>query len=293
VRTCPLLLAALLVSACSPREAPPHREAAAATAAAPTAVAKGVVEAESGLVHVVAPREGLLVGAMAKEGDHVAAGQPLATLEARQSQLVLGATSAQLDAVRAQVEVAAARSQAADRDAARLKRLAGQDAAPRQEAEQAESLAAVARGDYRQAQAALRVAEARRRLDAYEVAVRVVRAPMAGVIVRRDTAPGAYAIGAGPLFLLEPDGRRIVRAELDEAFADRVRPGGAATVSREFQQGQAYPARVVRVADVLAGPAIAGDGAAKADTRVVSVVLSLDGATDLRLGQRVLVRFAP
>jgi hypothetical protein len=64
-------------------------------------------------------------------------------------------------------------------------------------------------------------------------------------------------------------------------------------VSREFQQGQAYPARVVRVADVLAGPAIAGDGAAKADTRVVSVVLSLDGATDLRLGQRVLVRFAP
>lgn len=293
-RSSAVLLAwlALQVGACAPRDAHPPAARSNATPSV-SAVAKGVVDAEAGLVQIRAPREGTITRLDVEAGERVAAGQPLAILDGQQARLGLGATDADLGARQAQLEVAQAHAIGAEREAARLARLAAQDAAPRQDADQAANAAMVARGEQRQAAQALRVAQARRRIDAYEVEVRVVRAPLAGRIVRRDAVAGAYAPAAGPLFLLEPDGRRVVRAELDESFADRVRPGAAATVTPEFQPGRTYRARVLRIADVLTGAAIAEDATAKADTRVVSVLLTLDGTTDLKIGQRVLVRFTP
>ncbi len=258
-----------------------------------SAVAKGVVDAEAGLLQVRAPRDGTVTRLHVEVGERVTAGQPLATFDLQQARLGLEAADADLGARRAQVEIARAHAVGAAREATRLARLVAQDAAPRQDADQAATAALVARGEQSAAEEALRVSQARRRIDAYEVEVRVVRAPMAGRIVRRDTVAGAYAAAAGPLFLLEPDGRRVVRAELDESFADRVRPGMSATVTPEFQSSRAYRARVLRVADVLTGASIPEGSNAKADTRVVSVLLTLDGTTDLKIGQRVLVRFTP
>ena len=287
-----ILLLALLAAGCTakPAHTPDRRPSAEPTA---PAVAKGVVDAEGGLVSVRSPREGVVMRLMAEVGDHVAAGQPLAALDARQAGLALDATAAELADRGAQAQVAAARAQGAEREAGRLARLAALDAMPRQEAEQAATAAAVARGEHHQAAEGLRVAQAKRRLDAYEVEVRTVRAALAGKIVRRDTVAGAYVNASTPLYLLEPDGRRVVRAELDEAFADRVKPGAAAIVSPEFRDGHAYHARVLRVSDVLSGASLGEEAGGKTDTRVVTVLLALDGPTDLRIGQRVLVRFAP
>jgi multidrug resistance efflux pump len=283
-----LLLAVLALSACSRPEPAPHAEGAASAA-----VAKGVVEAQGGLLRLLAPRDGVVVEALAQEGDTVAAQQPLARLDDRQPRLVLAAAAAELGDRRAQVEVAAARAAGAERDAARLGKLAAADAATRQDAEQAATAAAIARGEHHQALEALHAAEARQRLNAYEVEVRTVRAPGPGRVVRRTMAPGAYVAAATPLFVMEPQGPRIVRAELDEAFADRVRPGMSATVSREFQSGRSYAAKVLRVSDVLGGPSLTEDAVARADARVIAVILALPPGADLRLGQRVLVRFAP
>jgi multidrug resistance efflux pump len=283
-----LLLAVLALAACS-RPAPNSR----AEGPAPAAVAKGVVEAQGGLLRVLAPRDGVVVEALAQEGDMVADRQLLARLDDRQPRLVLAATAAELGDRRAQLEVAAARAAGAEREAARLHNLAAADAATRQDADQAATAAAIARGEQHQAQEALHAAEARRQLNAYEVEVRTIRAPHPGRIVRRTIAPGAYVAAATPLFVMEPAGPRIVRAELDEAFADRVMPGMSATVSREFQAGRSYAAKVLRVSDVLSGPSLAEDAVARADARVIAVVLALQPGADLRLGQRVLVRFGP
>ncbi|MBU2363746.1 MAG: HlyD family secretion protein, partial [Alphaproteobacteria bacterium] len=171
--------------------------------------------------------------------------------------------------------------------------LAAADAATRLEAEQAATAAVVARGEHRQAIQALAASQARQRLAAYDVEVRTIRAPIAGHVVRRTAAAGAFVAAASPLFVIEPDGARLVRAELDEAFADRVTARTRAVVTREYQQGQTYPAQVVRVSDLLSGPALADDAASRPDARVVSVMLSLPPAADLRLGQRVVVRFNP
>jgi multidrug resistance efflux pump len=290
MRAWPLLLV-LALAGCSRRDAPPPR--ADASAAAPMAVAQGVVDSEAGLLRVRAPRDGVIDRTLVEEGDHVAAGQALATLQDRQVRLGLGVASAEVADRKAQLDVAAAKAAAADRDAQRLARLAQADAGPRQDAERAATAAAIARSEEHQASAALQAAQARRELGAYEVQVREVRAPVGGRIVRRTATPGAFVGASTSLFVLEPDGRRIVRAELDEAFAGRVHPGMSAMVTRQFQAGTAVPAKVLRVSDILVGPSLPDEPTAKADSRVVTVLLSLSGRQDLRLGERVLVRFTP
>ena len=106
-------------------------------------------------------------------------------------------------------------------------------------------------------------------------------------------APGAFVTAAQTLFLLAPDGPRQVRAELDEAFADRVGLHSTAMIAREFQPGPEVPARVARISDLLGTPTLAEDETPRPDSRAISVVLDLPPGTDLRLGQRVLVRFRP
>lgn len=284
------LLLLLALAGCS-RAPPSHRDAAPPVA--PIAVAQGVVDAEAGLIRVRAARDGVVERSLAEEGDHVAAGQSLATLQDREARLSLDVASADVADRRAQAEVAAAKAAGADRDAQRLTRLAQADAGTRQDAERAMTAAAIARSEVAQASAALLAAQARRQLGVYEVQARDVRAPVGGRIVRRTTAAGAFVSASTSLFVLEPDGRRVIRAELDEAFADRVRPGMAAVVTRQFQAGRAHSAHVLRVSDILSGPSLPDEPTAKADTRVVTVVLTLAEPEDLRLGERVLVRFTP
>lgn len=257
------------------------------------AVAKGVVEAQGGLVRLVAPRDGALAAIAAEEGSHVAAGDVLAQLDDRQARLQLASAEADVGQRQAELAVAASRAAGAARESRRLSMLAAADAATRQDAEQAATLASVAEGERRQAAQALLSAQARRQLAAFEVETRTVRAPVAGRIVRRVVAAGGYVTAASPLFVLAPDGARLVRAELDEALADRITPRSRAVVTREFQIGDAYAARVVRVADALGSPSLGEEAAARADARVVTVLLALSPSADLRLGQRVLVRFEP
>jgi multidrug resistance efflux pump len=282
--------AASLLAACHGHGRPEPKTAPTTPS---TAVARGVVESEAGLIRVVAPTDGVIQRVTVEEGAHVEVGQPLAQLDDRQARLALEAADAELGDKRAQAEIAAVRTGGALQEAQRLALLAGADAATRQDADQAAVAARVARIEQAQAGAALRAAEARRRMEAFGVDAHAVRAPAAGRVVRRFAAPGAWAAAASPLFVLEPDGRRVIRAELDEAFADKVRPGIAASVSREFQSDRSYRARVVRIADSFSGQTMTEDPTARADTRVVVVVLSLEDGQDLKLGQRVLVRFAP
>lgn len=282
-----LIFALFALAACSrPGPPPPAPDAGSSV------VSKGVIEAPGGLVRVLSPRDGVIAASLVEEGDVVTAGQPLARLEDRQQRLVIDAAAADMGDRRAQVDIAAARAAGADREARRLGGLAGADAAPKQEAEQAATAAAIAHGEHRQAVGALQAAEARERLSAYEIEVRTIRAAAPGRVVRRTTTAGAYVAAASPLFVLEPQGPRLVRAELDEAFADRVTPGMSATVSREFQAGKSYTAKVLRVSDVLAGPSLSEDAVTRADVRIIAVILALPPGADLRLGQRVLVRFA-
>ena len=265
---------------------------APAAANAPLAVAKGVVESQGGLVRVLAPAAGTIVTIEAEEGDHVAAGQVLVRLDDRQARLAADALSSDVAERRGQADGAQAQALGAAREARRLRELADADAAPRQDADLATTAAVAARGQARQTLNALRAAEARQKLGALDLERRTVRAPVAGHILRRSTTTGASTLAASPLFVLEPDGSRIVRAELDEAFADRVTASSKAEITRAFQAGETWRGRILRISDVLANPVQGEDAAARADARVTVVILTLPPNANLRLGQRVLVRFS-
>jgi len=259
---------------------------------APVALARGVVAVEGGLILVAAPRDGLIAQVGVEEGAHVERGAVMAELDADRSALLAAQAAAETAQQVAAWRGAQARSSAAAIEAARLMRLALADAATRREAEQAKQAAAVAAAQTDEAARAVDVARARQRLAELERTVRTVRAPASGLILRRTAAVGAAAVAASgtPLFILAPDGPRIVRAELDEAFVDRVTPGAVAWVTDAAGGGRVLKARVLRISPSFEAAALDDQPGGRADGRVLRLVLAFDEPNTLRLGQRVLAR---
>ena len=128
----------------------------------------------------------------------------------------------------------------------------------------------------------------------YEVDARQLRAPVAGHIVARIAQLGAAVStqAGGDLVEILPDKPRIVRAELNEGFVAKVKVGQNAEVSSDVD-GKTYTAHVSRIGDVF-GPSKLTESTQEAtDTRDVECILQLENAADLRIGQRVQVRFLP
>jgi len=164
---------------------------AAPAAAAVQAVAKGVVDVEGGLIRITAPRDGVVGQVKVHEGDTVAKGAVLAVLDEAQARLNADAAAAEEGDKRAQAAIAETKAAAAAREAARLARLSKADAATRQDADQAQTAAKIAAGERDQAAEAVKAAEVRRKLAALDLEARTVRAPAAGVVLRRFVSAGA------------------------------------------------------------------------------------------------------
>jgi RND family efflux transporter MFP subunit len=160
-----------------------------------------------------------LVAVLVEEGERVAAGQPLARLDDREA--------------RARLEEAEARAGFAEEEAARLRTLVARDIAARATADRADSEARAARA------AAVAMA---RRLDDY-----VVRAPVDGVVLRRDAEVGEIVDVPNTLFWIgEP---RPLRAtvEVDEEDIARVRPGQRALLRADAFPNRPLPAEVAHI----------------------------------------------
>lgn len=272
-------------------------EPLATTAAAqPVAIAKGKIDVEGGVIRLAAQREGLIQAVLVEEGDRVAKGQVLATIDSRQAALSVAQARADLSESRARLLAAMARSAAADREAARLSGLGQIDAVARQDADKAGDEALVQRSELAAARAAVEAAAQKLKTQEFEIEARQVRAPLDGRIVRRSAKPGdgTSTLNVTELFLLAPDAPRIVRAELDEQFVADVKPGQRADILLEYDEKQAFRGRVLRLGEVFGARKLANDDPnERQDTRVVEMVVAVDGAPGLRIGQRVLVRVMP
>jgi len=118
-------------------------------------------------------------------------------------------------------------------------------------------------------------------------------APVDGRVLQLAAAVGTRSDGGTtPLLTLLPDAPRLVRAELNEAYADAVTPGMQADVISDDGRQTALGAAVVRWLAPAFGPAQLHDEADGAgNDRSVACVLAFRQPSALRLGQRVLVRF--
>lgn len=286
------LLVVAALGACSPDDGPGAASTKVAPQSAFLAMARGQVDVEGGLIRIVATRDGRIDEVMVEDGDTVRKGQVLAVLDQRRARIALGLAQANTAQAVAQVDVLKARLAPAEIQVKRVGEAAGAGAATGQSADDAVAALAVLKAEIAAAQASVsvehqRVDEAQAELDA-----RTITAPVAGKVVRRSAHVGDAVSAQAPteLFQILPDRPRIVRAELNEAYVDLIKPGMQAEVVRDSDQGAAVAAQVLRVGDVFAPSRLTDDPVERAGVHDVECVLQLDG-TDFRIGQRVLVRF--
>ncbi|HEU4664881.1 MAG TPA: HlyD family efflux transporter periplasmic adaptor subunit [Dokdonella sp.] len=288
----PLLVAPmLLLGACSD-DALDRAAPAAAVSGQWIAMARGQVDVEGGLVRIVAPRDGRVEEVRVEDGDAVAQGDVLAQLDRRQARIAVGVAEAGVAEANAQLGVAKAKLAPAAQTAERAAAAANAGAASGQAADDAGTALAVLKAEVAVAEAASKVAHARLDEARAELDARTITAPVAGHVVRRYVHAGdaVSAQAATELFQLLPDRPRIVRAELNEAYVDLVKPGMRADVVSDAGQGTAVVAEVLRVGEVFGPSRLTDDPVERAGAHDVECVLRLDGGT-FRIGQRVLVRF--
>lgn len=133
--------------------------------------------------------------------------------------------------------------------------------------------------------------EARAVLDQH-----VLRAPRSGVIVRRLHEPGEHVTTMPPttVMILADLAHLELRVEVDEVDVGRVALGQRATASALAYGDRRFTGRVVRVLGELGRKTQRlEDPRARIDTRVLEVVVALDGHDPLPLGLRMEVQLAP
>ncbi|WP_394538863.1 HlyD family efflux transporter periplasmic adaptor subunit [Lysobacter enzymogenes] len=296
-RAAALLLAAALalaLSACG-RDEPARANApqAGAPAAAFAAVARGRVDVESGLLKLGMAAEGVLARVPVREGERVAAGQELAALDATAAQAEDRIAEAKLAQARAQVNLLQQRLTQARVRAQRLGAAAAAGAGDGQSADDARDALAQLQNEADGVRAAADIAAAQRDQAAWTLKRQTLRAPVAGELSRASARVGmSVSPHDAPLFVLLPDGERIVRAELNAAFLDAVRPGMRAQILDDGDNQRLLgAARVLRLAPAFGPSTLEDDPEVRANERTVECVLALDAPGELRIGQRVLVRF--
>lgn len=130
-----------------------------------------------------------------------------------------------------------------------------------------------------------------------EKAVRdcVMLAPTSGVVLRVQTSRGESVLpnGMQPPIIFRPDSPLVVRAELEQEFLGRVKPGMKATVRDDSRADSAtWTGTVLRVGNWVARKrTVLLDPGEVNDVRTVECVIDLDGSPDgLLVGQRMRVR---
>lgn len=280
-------------SANAAKKAEAERAAATKVESPYAAIANGRVDVEGGLIQIAARRGGVVRSVLVQEGDRVTAGQILARQEDDEPRLAV--QRAQAEVAQAESQLAAIRVDinTAQREHDRLARLVDTNFVAAARMDQARDAISTAQARLASQQASVQTARARLNEAAYNLELTVIRAPMAGRIVRRYANPGAGAstLNVSTMFDLEPDAPRIVRAEIVESDIPNIAAEQAVEITPEGDPSKVYVGAVIRRAAVFGARKLASDDPSqRTDERVVEVVVSANDAP-LLIGQRVLVKF--
>jgi multidrug efflux pump subunit AcrA (membrane-fusion protein) len=257
-------------------------------------VARGLVDADGGLIQIAASRDGVVRMVAVEEGDRVHQGDVLLVVDDRTARSDLAVAEAELAQAKAALQAISVRKAAAERDVARYRRLVAASAVAQARLDEDLDRLRLAAADLVLQEAIIATASARRDAAATEVAERTVRAPLDGVVVRRQVRPGdgISTLNVTTLFWLAPASPIIVRAEIEELSAERVSVGQQAEVVVEDDTVRRYSAAVARLSlAFVPRRATLYDPRDRVDVRVVEAVVRFVTPPPLRLGQRVIVRF--
>lgn len=261
------------------------------------AVARGQVDVEGGMVQMVALTGGVVASVGVEQGEHVEAGQVLATLDPRAAGI--GVAVAKTNVAQAEAGLAELRASLAQANwnAQHLGAAAKEGTATGAAAIEAKATVATLKAKQDAARAGLEATRHQLARAQLELDETTLRAPVAGTVVAREIAVGqAVAAASGPsLFKLLPDRPHIVRAQVDARVATGLQPGMHAEVVRDSGAGPVYSATVVHVGKVLRAATMAPSPLERALANDVDCILKLGppkaGVAPLNIGQLVVVKF--
>lgn len=211
----------------------------------------GVVEARN-QVSIYPDLSGRIEAVFADNGDRVRQGQPLARIEARQFEEQLRQAEADLRVQQAATEQARARLRQAEADLRRTETLAEREFVSAVELERMRAEVESARADVSRAEAVVDAAESTvaERRDA--LARTVIRAPVGGVVGRRDAEVGMRVDPSSELFLVGDMSLVRVRVSLTERMLRFVEPGQTVHLTSETLGDRLIEASISRISPFLA-----------------------------------------
>jgi HlyD family secretion protein len=280
-----LLGAAFLASACDKPEAADTSSAEAANAQAPApsssrgpVTARGRIEPHDGLRRISGPADPVAVVGrlLVDEGDRVKAGQVLVELDALATRQAFAERArARVEAEEAALERLRADQALAESEERRQDQLHTDGVSALAERETAQRRREAAAAAVRGGQAQLALARAERLAADAQRDQAMVRAPIAGQVVKVYTRDGERVSADGILELAANDAMYAI-AEVYETEVARVRTGQKATI-RSAAFGSGLRGTVERVGlKVGKLDALGTDPAARTDARVVEVRIRLD-----------------
>jgi len=295
-------------------------------------VAPGRVEPTRDAVALAFEAGGRIAEITVDEGDTVTAGQIVARLDDRLAKARVAAAQASVAAANASYLLVKHGARKEDLDAAKAEVEAARTQADHRAAEQVRSeklgaVGAVASSSVDADSAAARVAAAtanavaaryqalakgsrteqilaasaqldaaKAELAAAEVALdqTVLRAPRAGVVLRRFGEVGSLVTTVNPqtIITVADLAQLEIRAEIDEADIAAIQVGEAAYATADAFAGRQFPVKIERVTRELGRKTVRDDDPrARIDTRVLEVIARFDGAPagELPLGLRMYV----
>jgi len=244
--------------------------------------AAGIVEARGENVNIGVPVAGLVSQMLVKQGQEVAAGQPLFRLDDRElaaqlrvNQANVGLKQAQLTKLRGQLQ--------------RLQSVEDQRAISQEDLQNRHNDVAVAEAELKAAEAG--VYQVQQLLDRL-----VVKAPKAGTVLQLNLRAGEFAANdrSDPVVVLGETRILQVRADVDEQNASRVSLTDGAKAFLKGQPERPIDLRFVRIEPlVVPKKSLTGAFNERVDTRVLQVIYEFDkGNLPVFVGQQVDVFLA-
>ena len=245
------------------------------------------------MINIAAPRAGIIREVLVEEGAEVKPGAVLARIDDREANLAMKVREQERDEARQALTLLQVKHAIAQRELQRVSALSGDEVVSRQEKDNARDQVKLSASELARQQAVVATSDAQVAASKLEVDQHVVRAPLAGRIIRRQARPGdgTSTLNVTPLFMFAPT-RRASCAHMEERYVGAVEAGQAAEVTLEADETKVYKAKVLRLGQVFGNRPDNDDPNEKQDVRVIECVLALVDAPEIRIGQRVLVRIA-
>lgn len=202
------------------------------------------------VVEVGSAETGIIEQVLVSRGDRVAAGQPIAELESAAEQAALAYTRARARDTTA-IEIAKARVALLESVLARAESLGRKNVL-------AEAALDEKRAEYEEAKLGVRQVEFERSLALLDqtrveaqLARRVIRSPVDGLVVTAMVGPGEYAFSDAPVVQIAQISPLHVEVFLPTAYYPQMQLGAFATVTPADPIGGSYQAQIVVIDKVF------------------------------------------